>query len=117
MKRVILFVVVGAGLLLLVAGCVLNRPLDACFIAIPDPGEDPLTILFDASCSTYYGEPLGVGYIYEWQFGDGPRAREHGNAITTYTFQEPGQYRVELLIIGWGGEMARTSHRVEVGDS
>ncbi len=117
MKRVALALIVSAGLLSLVAGCVLNRPLDACFIAIPDPSGDPLTILFDASCSTYYGEPLGVGYIYEWQFGDGPRVREHGNSITTYTFQEPGEYRVELLIIGWDGEMARTFHRVEVDDS
>jgi len=114
MKRIALTLVIGAAILAFAAGCRLNAPLDACFTVLPDPDGQPLTRQFNAACSTYCGEPLGVGYIYEWHFGDGPRIREHSNALTTYAFPEPGEFRVELLIIGWDGEFARTSRWVLV---
>lgn len=117
MKRWAYELVLMAGVLALVGGCALNPPLDACFTVLPDPQGDPLTVLLNAACSTYYEKPLHPTemYIFEWQFGDGPSTRVYGNALTTYTFFEPGTYNIELLLIGWDGEMARTSRLITVG--
>ena len=116
MKRQVIAVILLAGVLMVVGGCVLNPPLDARFSALPDPEGDPLTVLFDASGSTYYEAPLlpTESYVFEWHFGDGLRRRAYGSALTTYTYQEAGTYKVELLLIGWDGEMARTSERITV---
>ncbi|MBU0595945.1 PKD domain-containing protein [Candidatus Bipolaricaulota bacterium] len=118
MKRMTLVVVLLGGVLGFATSCVFNPPLDACFSSLPDPNGGPLTVLFNAACSTYYGEPLGVGYIYEWHFGDGEvMQREHSSVLTTYTYREPGTYTVELLIIGWDGEMARATKMIDVDGS
>jgi PKD repeat protein len=116
MKRYAVVLVLLAGTLVVACGCALNPPLDARFSALPDPDGDPLTVLFNASRSTYYERPLmpTESYVFEWHFGDGLRRRTYGNALTTYTYHEAGTYTVELLLIGWDAEMARTSRRITV---
>ncbi|MDD5264640.1 MAG: PKD domain-containing protein [Candidatus Bipolaricaulis sp.] len=115
MRRIACVAVLAAGLIGAVSGCTLNARLDACFRSLQAPDGGPLTMLFDASCSTYYEAPLGVGYIFEWHFGDGQMQRVYDSVLVTYTYPEPGTYTVELLVIGWDGEMARARHGVEVG--
>ncbi len=117
MRRIVLAAVIMAGILAFSTSCALNPPLGACFSSIPDPSGEPLTMQFSAACSTHYGEPLGVGYIYEWHFGDRQMKREYSSALTTYTYHEAGTYTVELLLIGWNGEMARARKKVEVTGS
>lgn len=116
MKRHVLVLVLLAGGLVAACGCALNPRLDARFSALPDPGGDPLAVLFNASRSTYYERALNPteSYVFEWGFGDGLRRRTYGNALTSYTYPEAGTYTVELLLIGWDGEMARTSRRITV---
>jgi hypothetical protein len=118
MKRLAVWVALPMALLLFAGGCALNPRLEACFSILPDPAGDPMTFLFNAACSTYYDEPLlpTEAYIFEWHFGD-TNTRVAGNVLTNHTYWKPGTYAVELLIIGWDGEMARTTRNVTVGGS
>ena len=68
--------------------------LTADIFADPISGTSPLTVAFDGSGSSYKN---GSITSYEWNFGDGSRPRLTG-AQTTYTFDAPGIYNVELKV-------------------
>ena len=118
MKRIGLVLILLAVLLGSLSGCVLNRPLDACFVVVDDPAGDPMTRLFSGACSTHFGEPFYPTMIYtlKWYFGDGHTRTVPGNVLTTYTYLETGTYTVELLLLGPDGETARARRQVTIGE-
>ena len=118
MKRTGLWLVLCIGLVTILAGCVPNPPLDACFTILADPVGDPTTRLFNAACTTDYEEPLYPTEIYtfRWSFGDGHMRIVHGNVLTTYKYLESGTYTVELLVIDpEDGRTARATRKVTIG--
>ena len=119
MKRVGIGFILSAVLLRSLVGCVLNKPLDACFVIVDDPAGDPMTRVFSAACSTHFEEPFYPTEIYtfKWYFGDGHTRMVSGNVVTTYTYREPGTYTIELLIMGPDGETARTKHQVIIAST
>lgn len=64
-------------------------PLKACFIPSRFSGLAPLTVTFDAKCST------GAVDKYHWLFGNGDESIARG---PTYTFEFPGAYTVILEV-------------------
>lgn len=60
-------------------------------VAEPDSGFAPLEVVLRASARDPEGEPL----TYNWSIGaESPQA----GATLTYTFEEPGEYTVELTV-------------------
>lgn len=60
-------------------------------VAEPDNGPAPLTVELSANASDPEGKPL----TYIWSIGaDSPQA----GATLTYTFDEPGEYSVDLTV-------------------
>lgn len=64
-------------------------PLSACFVSVFETGPAPLQTTFDPGCST------GTISNYFWEFGDGSTSTD---IKPTYTFKNPGQYRVTLEV-------------------
>ncbi|QQR84011.1 PKD domain-containing protein [Candidatus Peregrinibacteria bacterium] len=64
-------------------------PLRACIEPSRTQGPAPLTVTFDAKCST------GAIAVYDWNFGDGDVAQ---NRKVAHTFDRPGTYQVTLQI-------------------
>jgi PKD repeat protein len=64
-------------------------PLKACFAPSRSNGLAPLTVAFDAKCST------GAVSTYSWQFGDGNNSTSKG---PSHTFEFPGSYTVSLEV-------------------
>lgn len=64
-------------------------PLNACFTSVFSQGEAPLETSFDPSCSS------GTISKYFWDFGDGGTSTK---VKPIHTFEEPGEYTVELEI-------------------
>ncbi len=70
-------------------------------------GPAPLRIDFDASAST---DDTGIT-VYNWLLGNGESANQ---AQTSTTYQEPGEYRVALVVMDSTGRLSRTSSIVTV---
>lgn len=64
-------------------------PLKACFEPSKIEGDAPLTVVFNASCST------GTIAKYRWDFGDGDTSTQHK---PTHVFETPGSYEVVLEV-------------------
>ncbi|MBN1793700.1 MAG: PKD domain-containing protein [Candidatus Omnitrophica bacterium] len=62
----------------------------ACFTAIPESGNAPLTVQFSASCST------GPITNYDWVFGDGNS--NFGTDVNTSNIYNVGTYQVTLTV-------------------
>jgi len=64
-------------------------PLKACFTPSRYNGEAPLTVTFDAKCST------GAVSVFSWDFGDDETS---DSRKPTHTFEFPGNYTVILEV-------------------
>jgi hypothetical protein len=81
----------------------------AYFTATPDPGGDPLAIVFDASRSS---DPDGRIATYAWRFGDG----EVGIGVTTsHVFARADTYAVVLTLTDDAGDTATSTQVIDVG--
>jgi len=84
-------------------GCV-GTPLyspTACLRADPTIGYAPLTVSFDASCSTADGispPPSGM-FTYVWDFDDGNSSGQTSGMTVEHTFVEPGTYEVQVGLV------------------
>ncbi len=100
-----------AGLLLSATGLCFwgctNQPVyepHACVDAEPTIGYAPLTVTFDASCSSADGmsPPAEGEYHYVWDFDDDNLGDRAGTAVE-HTFTEPGTYLVQVGMMSMGG--------------
>lgn len=75
----------------------------ACIEAEPTIGYVPLTVTFDASCSSAAGmSPAPEGeYYYVWDFDDA-NLGDRAGTIVEHTFTEPGTYLVQVGMITMG---------------
>jgi len=102
-------VIIGSTLaLLFLFGCESPSPYSpiACIEADPTIGYAPLTVFFDASCSSAEGmspPPEGM-FSYGWDFDD-DSAAAHGMTVE-HTFVEPGTYEVQIGLIYTEGRKA-----------
>lgn len=67
-----------------------ETPLSSCFNASRTTGTVPMTVEFDASCST------GIIQKWSWDFGDGTLSQQRS---PTHTFRKDGTHEVTLTII------------------
>jgi PKD domain/CARDB/Matrixin len=67
-------------------------PPVACFTKSAATGPAPLSVSFDAYCSS---DPDGTVASYSWSFGDGGTG---SGAAIAHVFQAPGTYRVVLTV-------------------
>lgn len=85
-----------------------SPPLAAATVS-PRTGTGPLTVQFDGSASRDVDGALGWSF---WDFGDG--AGGSAAVTTQHTYQNPGTYRAQLLIIDGSGEIDSKSFDIEV---
>ncbi len=69
-----------------------NQPPQAAFQAVPESGEAPLAVAFDASGSS---DPDGQVVAYAWEFGDSGSGT---GASVQHTFDTAGTYTVTLTV-------------------
>lgn len=82
-------------------------PPTATFIAMPESGQVPFEVLFDASASL---DPGGTIESYHWDFGDG----ETGSGITSgHTYTVAGMYNVTLTVTDDAGSTADVSRTID----
>ena len=76
----------------------------ACIEAEPTIGYAPLTVTFDASCSSADGisPPLEGEYYFVWDFDDDNLGNRAGTVVE-HTFVEPGTYLVQVGMTPLGG--------------
>jgi len=78
------------------------------FIATPDKGMRPLTVMFDASPSEDFdGEIVG----YEWDFGDGTG---DSGIITTHLYENGGDFPAKLTVTDDEGRTGTSTQVIEV---
>lgn len=108
LKKAKHLVIIGSSLaLLFLFGCV-GTPLyspTACFKADPTIGYAPLTVSFDASCSSANGmSPPAAGlFSYVWDFDDGNSSGPTSGMTVEHTFVEPGTYEVQVGLVDTKG--------------
>lgn len=75
----------------------------ACFTADPTLGHAPLTVTFDASCSSADGvsPPALEDYFYIWDFDD-ENLGDLSGTVVEHTFTEPGTYLVQVSMMTTG---------------
>lgn len=81
-------------------------PLRACFTPSRTKGKAPLSVTFDAKCST------GTVQKYQWTFGDGDTSESRRPA---HTFDEPGSYNVTLEVFDDKNNVSTFDEVIEVG--
>jgi PKD repeat protein len=84
---------------------VLPTPPQACFASSAD-ANDPLTINFDAACST------GAELQYSWDFGDGNSGSS--GSTTSHRYSGLNTYKVTLTVVDVAGQRDSVSHSVTV---
>jgi len=95
--------------LLVFGGCLFQpvHEVHACFTADPTIGQAPLTVTFDASCSSAdaVSPPALEDYFYIWDFDD-ENLGDLSGTVVEHTFTEPGTYLVQVAMMttGPGGE-------------
>jgi PKD repeat protein len=107
------WVLFGSGILvvLLVSGCtLLNQVPLASFSALPVTGEAPLTVQFNASGSS---DPDGGSLSFSWRFGDGQSGI---GEIIAHTFNDSGQFTVELTVTDDAGAQSTAYQTILVTD-
>jgi cytochrome c len=89
-----------------------NRPPVAIAEAHPAAGKNPLTVKFNASKSF---DKDNDRLTYRWTF---PNRQEASNLpATTYRFEQPGIYTVELLVTDSHGASSSTKLQIAVGNA
>ncbi|GEM_PF-3530929 len=81
-----------------------------CVQAEGGTGVAPLTLTFQAAVELPDPEEEEI-LIYSWDFGDG--TKDEGERVT-HTFENPGDYRVRLLVITSQGREARAETWITV---
>jgi PKD repeat protein len=77
-----------------------NQPPQANFTLSPPEGQAPLTVTFDGNSSF---DPEGQAIRYEWLLPDGFVFSTEPK--TTFTFDEPGRYEIELVVTDNDGQI------------
>ncbi|MCC5838795.1 MAG: PKD domain-containing protein [Opitutales bacterium] len=85
----------------------------AHFSMSPQSGTAPLAVEFDASASI--GEATLVEYRWDWN-NDGTADHITAQAVTNYTFVDPGVFTIGLTVVDDQGRTASTSRTVTVAD-
>lgn len=85
-----------------------QSPPIACFTANPTFGTAPLTVSFDASCSS---DPVGSISSYHWTFGDGSTG---SGRTVSHTYWDPGYFTVRLTVTDDTGLTDQTLDVIEV---
>ncbi|MCF7891059.1 PKD domain-containing protein [Candidatus Bipolaricaulota bacterium] len=88
-----------------------SDPPTASFTSSPTSGEAPLEISFDASGSS---DPDGTIDSYSWDFDDGSTG---SGKTTSYTFDNSGNYTVELTVVDNDGNSDSTHTTISVSSS
>jgi PKD repeat protein len=83
-----------------------NTPPVACFTQDVSEGFLPLTVNFNAGCSS---DPDGTIFTYLWRFSDGTTA---SGINLTKVFSEPGIYPVMLTVTDNGGLKDSVTHTI-----
>lgn len=79
--------------------------------SIPTDGDEGRELTFDASGSS---DPEGLELTYFWTFGDGNTA-ETTNPVVKHTYEEAGNYLIDLRVADAGGAEAFVSGAISVG--
>ena len=87
-----------------------NQAPAADFTFTPGSGTAPITIEFDATASN---DPDGSITSYSWTLGQIPERTQTGK-MTTYTFEQPGEFTVTLTVTDNQGMTSSTQHRISV---
>jgi len=87
-----------------------NLPPLASATGMPNTGNAPLTVAFDASTST---DPEGGALSYFWYFGD-PGSLGSSAAITSHTYNKPGNYTALVTVTDDFGNTAQASVLIRV---
>jgi PKD repeat protein len=84
-----------------------NLPPEAVITA-PETAQVGQAVTFDAS-----GSSDSDGHIvsYAWDFGDGAVA---DGVVVTHTYNEPGQYKIKLIVTDDGGLTGKVKHIIQV---
>lgn len=85
-------------------------PPFACFTASSNSGVAPVTLSFDASCSS---DPDGSVASYSWNFGDGGGA---SGATPSHQYTTPGYYAVTLTVTDNQGYTQQVFENVWIQD-
>lgn len=88
-----------------------NRAPKAEITADKTIGADPLTVNFAGRNSIDYD---GDALTYKWIFGDG--GEESTEINPSYTFNESGKYKVQLMVTDSEGKVATTETEIMVGN-
>lgn len=91
-------------------GALSNRPTADIFSSTPY-GPLPFAVNFSAAGSK---DPVGKGLSYDWDFGDGLRAK---GRVVGHSFVRKGTYRVLLTLKDGNGTLAQASTRVLAGST
>ncbi|NOK59939.1 MAG: hypothetical protein GFH27_549291n131 [Chloroflexi bacterium AL-W] len=90
------FLLIGAGILAVWFLSIQSNPPIAVVTAQPASGTYPLTVTFDASESV---DPDTEGALsYWWDFGDGTEVVRSDDPSMTYTYATPGQYVAQVVV-------------------
>lgn len=89
-------------------GTTSNEPPQAAFIASPDTGTAPLTVVFDAASSS---DADGIIQAYTWDFGDGDIS---SGQVVSHTFTTAGTFTVTLLVVDDRGAADVSSTAINV---
>ena len=76
-----------------------------------EPGDSPLTVLFDASASF---DPDGIVTGYLWEFGDGTIF--DGPPVVTHEFPAPGEYGVSVTVFDMDEGESTAHHLILLED-
>ena len=87
--------------------------LQAAFQVAEDKGGAIQTRIFDAALSHSDFGTMPAGTVYEWNFGDGVKAR---GQFVVHDFAHPGKYNVSLTVLLPGGQSNTVQTSVGVQD-
>jgi len=89
-----------------------NEKVQAFFAAMPEEGVRPLEVVFDAQDST---DPDGQIYLYEWDLNNDKTYEIRRNTPKfEYTFQNRGEYQVNLRVTGTNNDTDVFSRNIAV---
>jgi len=110
-RRAVSAIVLLASLTYLLSGCSLfNASPVASFRRIPDAGDAPLSVFFDATASV---DTDGAIAACAWSFGDGAIG---SGVTTTHTYRSPGEYTAALTVTDYQGACATMTRMITVNE-
>lgn len=108
-KRKFFILVLTISVAIFLSGCgFTNQKPEADFSVSPSDGEAPLEVSLDAGVSN---DPDGELVSYTWDYGDGD---EGSGKTKVHTFDNAGQYKIELTVTDNDGETDKSTATVTV---